>query len=118
MKALLDGNLPARLAVPLLELGCDVASFLKASKGLNNGELLKRLHREGFACLITVDKNIPYQQAVKGHPLAVLVTPSPRFGNLEPLLPNIAAALNRIQPDGVWLIAKSGSLETIKPKKT
>jgi hypothetical protein len=39
----------------------------------NNGELLTKAEAEGFELLLTTDKNIRYQQNLKGRKIAVVV---------------------------------------------
>ncbi len=42
-------------------------------KGTKNGELLAKAEAAGFQLFITVDKNMPYQQSMKGRPFPLIV---------------------------------------------
>ena len=66
--------------------------------GLKNGRLLSRAQHR-FDVLVTVDRGLTYQQSVADHKIAVLVliAPSSRLRDLEPLVPDILAALPTLQ---------------------
>ena len=68
--------------------------------GKKNGELLQLLLGQGFEVLVTVDRNLPYQQNLKAASLAVivLVASSNRVSDLKPLMPSVLNALSTIQP--------------------
>jgi predicted nuclease of predicted toxin-antitoxin system len=97
MRLLLDECVPARLrqALPAHQ----VSTVVQAGwSGIKNGRLLA-LAATGFDALITVDKNLPYQQHVASLPLAVLVldAPSNELHQLLPLVPLLEDALARLQ---------------------
>ncbi|HRD98556.1 MAG TPA: hypothetical protein PLA97_19420 [Rubrivivax sp.] len=73
MRLLLDECVPARLrqALPSHQISTVVQ---EGWSGIKNGRLLAPA-AEGFDALITVDKNLPYQQNVSRLPVAVLVPP-------------------------------------------
>ena len=68
--------------------------------GVKNGELVRRAAAEGFDVLITIDKNIEFQQNLASLPLSVVLVRarSNRVDDLEPLAPAVLAALDRILP--------------------
>jgi predicted nuclease of predicted toxin-antitoxin system len=104
MRLLLDECVPARLrqALPAHQ----VSTVVQAGwSGIKNGQLLA-LAAAGFDALITVDKNLPYQQHVASLPVAVLVldAPSSELHHLLPLVPNLEAALSRLQPRTLVII--------------
>ncbi|SMC85029.1 hypothetical protein SAMN06297251_110106 [Fulvimarina manganoxydans] len=117
LNALLDENLAARLATALRHHGCDVLPFPKAWKGTKNGRLLARMSEDGTGCLITTDKNLTYQQTVNGEDVCVIVLPSPRFGDLEPIIANITDALRVIEAGTVISIDADGRFGVHMPKK-
>ncbi len=93
MRILLDEDVPRRLA-PLL-LGHDATTVPQAGwAGVKNGQLLA-LAASGFDLLVTMDRNIEFQQNLATLPVAVLVivAPSNRMEHLTPLLPDILSAL-------------------------
>jgi len=66
---------------------------------MKNGALLSHAAAE-FDALITVDKNLPYQQNLKKLPLAVVVLDahSNALPALLPLLSNLMAVLAKLTP--------------------
>lgn len=71
MRVLLDENLPVDLAT-LLEGDHQVATVAGLRwQGVSNGELLARIEGK-FDVLVTMDRGIPYQQALGGRAISVL----------------------------------------------
>ena len=66
--------------------------------GMHNGELLRRAAVAGFDALVTMDRNIPYQQDLGGIELGIVVVraTSNRLEALQPLVGEIATALDRL----------------------
>ncbi|MCB8838440.1 hypothetical protein [Aurantimonas sp. VKM B-3413] len=114
MKALLDEGVPRRLAVLLRAKGSDVSGFPNAWKGLQNGELLRRMQSESVGCLITCDKNLVFQQNFISAGISSLVLPTQDIAALTTISDLIAAALRQVQPGVAVLIGHDGSFETIK----
>ena len=75
--------------------------------GVMNGELLRRAAAE-FDVLITVDRNLEYQQSFAGLSLAVIVihAPSNDVTVLRPLMPAVVAAIAQIRPGVVTHVGK------------
>ncbi len=93
MRLLLDECVPARLRRALL--GHQVATVVEMGwSGVKNGDLLARAG-ERFDAMVTVDKNLPYQQNVATLPLAVVVldAASSELSALLALMPKLDAAL-------------------------
>jgi hypothetical protein len=67
--------------------------------GLQNGELLRNAEKD-FDVLLTVDRNLAFQQNLPEFGIAVLVLHgrSNRLQDLLPLVPRILEALNDLQP--------------------
>lgn len=65
--------------------------------GVKNGELLRRAEGE-FDLFLTADKNLRYQQNLKGRRLAILVLPSNRLKVLRGMTADIEAAIALIIP--------------------
>ena len=67
--------------------------------GVRNGDLL-RLAAAQFDALVTVDKNLPYQQNLADLPIAVVVllAHSNELNALLPLVPAMETALAELQP--------------------
>jgi hypothetical protein len=74
-------------------------------KGLENGNLL-RAASGAYDVLITVDRNLPYQQNLSGLEIAILILSAKRnsYVRLRPLMPKALDALKTIRPQAVILI--------------
>lgn len=97
MRVLLDENLPHDLIGALS--GHDVSTVQGMGwAGVENGELLRRAagHTDAF---ITMDRRLERQQniAVLAFGVVLLVARSNRVPDLLPLVPQLLAALDRIQ---------------------
>jgi len=69
-----------------------------------NGELI-RLAEGRFDVLLTVDRNLPYQQNLRGLSLAVLILAVPnRVADILPYLAEVRGALDAIRPGDVVVI--------------
>jgi len=67
-------------------------------KGLENGDLLKAA-AGAYEVLITVDRNIPFQQNLAGLNIAVLILAAKRnsYVRLQPLIPRALSALETMK---------------------
>lgn len=95
-RVLLDENLPKRL---VREFGPQASTVYEQGwAGVTNGELLKRA-AASFDVLLTADQNLQYQQNLKnaGVGVIVIVAPSTRLADMEPLLPDILDAIERVE---------------------
>ncbi|MCL4795449.1 MAG: DUF5615 family PIN-like protein [Bryobacteraceae bacterium] len=98
MRVLLDENLPRKLAGHLP--GHECRSVVECGwSGKKNGELLV-LAEQQFDVLLTLDKNLPYQQDLSSGRISVVILRgrSNRIQDLLPPVPACLAALERIQP--------------------
>lgn len=101
MRLLLDECMPHRLKREFV--GHDVKTVREAGfAGLKNGALL-RAADASFDVLITVDRNIPYQQNLGGLNIAImiLITKSNRYDDLKPRVPQALHALTSLLPGSV-----------------
>lgn len=98
MRILLDENLPRKLAGYLTGHKCSTVVECGWS-GKKNGELLT-LADALFDLLLTLDKNLPYQQDLTTKRIAVLIVRarSNRIQDLIPVIPECLTALASIQP--------------------
>ena len=85
--------------------------------GKKNGELLGLIVSAGFQVLLTVDRNLRYQQNLtnSGIALIVMVAASNRVPDLTPLTPDVLAALDVIQPGDVIEISAPGPTQAGVP---
>jgi predicted nuclease of predicted toxin-antitoxin system len=103
MRVLLDENLDARLK-PLFADGLEVLTVAELGwDALQNGALLAAAAQAGFDALVTMDRNIPYQQNLKNVTFGIVIIRA--YSNskavVAPLMPNVNRALAAIQPGEV-----------------
>lgn len=97
MRLLLDECVPRPLRNEFT--GHTISTIEQAGfKGLENGELLREASA-GFDVLVTVDKNIEYQQNPANLPMAILIisAKSNRLEDLVPMMPKVLDALSGIK---------------------
>ncbi|HTJ79728.1 MAG TPA: DUF5615 family PIN-like protein [Rariglobus sp.] len=105
MRVILDECLPRRLG---LELSGHLVSTVSLAgwAGISNGKLLARI-AGNYDAFITIDKNLPAQQNTAALPFCVIVlrARSNQLPDLRPLVRQILAALDVLQPGQVLTIA-------------
>ena len=74
--------------------------------GVRNGNLLQFAADNRFEVIVTVDKNMPYQQNIAGRPFALIVldTHPVNYANLAACVPALKIQLSAITPGGVYVI--------------
>ena len=65
---------------------------------LTNGDLLAMAEQAGFDVFVTADKNMRYQQNLKGRTIAIVVLSTPQWPVVRLHLGRIAAAVNAAMP--------------------
>jgi hypothetical protein len=65
---------------------------------LSNGDLLAEAERAGFDLLLTADKNMRYQQNLRGRRIALMVLSTPRWPVVRLHIEKIVAAINAVTP--------------------
>ena len=93
MRVLLDENLPVDLAAELV--GHEVATVRGLGwQGIKNSELLQRA-QESYDVLVTMDRNLEFQQDIAGFDLGVvlILSPSNRMMHLRPIVPAVLEAI-------------------------
>jgi hypothetical protein len=101
MRVLLDECVPRALRKELL--AHEVMTVAEVGwAGVKNGELLQLAARQ-FEVLLTVDRNLEYQQDFAGLALAVIVVhaPSNDVAVLRPLMAAVLAAISETKPGKV-----------------
>jgi predicted nuclease of predicted toxin-antitoxin system len=101
MRVLLDECLPRKLRQDLA--GHEVRTAQEEGwAGLKNGALLQAAAGR-FDVLLTVDRNIAFQQNLKGLRIAIIamVATSNRLRDLRPLMGEVRQTLSNIQPGEV-----------------
>ena len=97
MRVLLDECLPRRLKAELSDHEVRTAQEVGWA-GLKNGELL-RVAAGQFDVLLTVDRNIAYQQNLRSLAIGVLamVVPSNRLVDIRPLMAQVRRELPKVR---------------------
>ena len=93
------GALVPRPLAPLV-VGHEVRTVTQLRwTGIRNGELLSRA-AESFDVVLTADQSIEFQQNLAKLPVAVvmLIAKTNRIESLEPLVPQVLAVLETLQP--------------------
>jgi len=107
MRILLDECMPKDLAGEFP--GHNVITVRQAGwAGVSNGELLHLIASSGqFDVLLTVDKNLPHQNKIRGQPFAIVVlrARSNRLEHLFPFAPEILLRLPEFQPGHAYLLS-------------
>ena len=93
MKVLVDECIDWRLAREIVGHEVKTARQMGWST-IKNGELLKLAEKE-FQVFVTVDRNLSFQQNVPAFAIAVIVlrAKSNRLSDLQPLVPELLAAI-------------------------
>jgi predicted nuclease of predicted toxin-antitoxin system len=100
MKLLLDECLPRKLKFLFADGGHECETVGEAGlSSKENGELLARADGN-FDVLITIDKNIRYQQNIADRNIAILIirAASNDLDDIRPHVPQALAALRSIKP--------------------
>ena len=97
MLVLFDHSTPAPLSSYLVGRTV-IEARARGWDRLSNGDLLVEAERAGFEALVTADKNMRYQQNLKGRKIALVVLGTPRWPALRMHVDLIAAAVNAATP--------------------
>ncbi len=98
MNIFFDVNVPAQLRRHLI--GHKVTTAVQVGWGkLSNGILLKAAENAGFELMITGDKNLAYQQNLKGRVIALIVLGTTHRNTLEANFAPVLAAVRRAKPN-------------------
>ena len=106
MRILLDEDLPRRLGKHLVGRSAETVPRCGWA-GVKNGHLLA-LAATRFDVFLSMDQNLEFQQNLATLPVAVLVIAavSNRIMHLEPLVPELLAAIENIQPKTLRHVSK------------
>jgi hypothetical protein len=97
MLVLFDHSTPAPLTSYLIGHTVTEARDRRWDR-LSNGDLLTEAERAGFDVLLTVDKNIRYQQNLTNRKIAIVVLSTPQWPVVRLHIDKIAAAVNAAAP--------------------
>ncbi len=105
IRILLDECLTRKVKRYLNEF--EVVTVPEASfSGLKNGKLLKAAEDNGFDILLTIDKNIDYQQNVSKFTIAVVILDVPRshIRYVEPLVLAFKTQIDLYKPGNTYTV--------------
>lgn len=98
MRVLLDENCDRRLK-SRFAAGVEVMTVAERGwRGKENGDLLRAAHAE-FDVLVTMDRGLEHQQNLRQIDLGIviLMAPSNRLADVEPLIPEVGKVLRRLR---------------------
>ena len=98
MLVLFDNGTPRTLARFLINHHTVTEARARGWERLENGELLNEAEAAGFEVLITTDKNIRYQQNLKGRKIALVVLGQGRWSLIRHYVSEVASAVNAATP--------------------
>ncbi len=75
---------------------------------LTNGDLLAEAERAGFDVLVTADKNMRYQQNLRGRRIALVVLSTPQWPVVRLHLEKIVTVVNTATPGSYAEVELSG----------
>ena len=107
MKILLDECVTKKLKPYLRELEVFTVTELRWG-GIKNGKLLTLCMENGFDVLLTIDKNLVYQQNLKKYKIsiAVLNTITSKIEEISEFVPSLKAQLPKFEFHQVYIIDK------------
>ncbi|MCU0424517.1 MAG: hypothetical protein MUF71_02705 [Candidatus Kapabacteria bacterium] len=106
MKILLDECVTKKIKAHLQEFEVYTLNEM-GWNGLKNGNLLKAAIKQQFDILLTIDKNLPYQQNTLQHEITIVVLDVKRskIQNLVELIPKFKAQLKQFEKTRVYRIS-------------
>jgi hypothetical protein len=98
MLVLFDNGTPRTLARFLIDHHMVTEARARGWEKLENGDLLREAEAAGFEVLVTTDKNLSYQQNLKGRKIAIVVLGQGRWSLIRPYVSQVVAAVNAATP--------------------
>jgi hypothetical protein len=104
VRVLLDESIPVDFAQDLAALNAQTVIGLGWA-GLKNGALLRQAVGQ-FQVLVTMDKNLQFQQNLAAHAIGVVLirAHSNRLDDLRPLVPQIVDAVAASEPGKIRVV--------------
>jgi predicted nuclease of predicted toxin-antitoxin system len=107
MKILLDECVTKRLKKHLEEFEVFTVRELELS-GIKNGRLMSYCVENNFDILLTIDKNLMFQQNLGAYPITIVVLNSltSKIEELVTFLPSFKSQINKLQKHQAYIIDK------------
>lgn len=98
MRVLVDESLPRQLVGHLAPYECSTVEQ-EGWTGVENGALLRHAAADGFSVFLTADQGIEFQQNLRslGVGVVVVAAPSNRMEHLQPLVPAVIDAIEKVR---------------------
>lgn len=100
MLVLFDNSTPRTLARYLISRHTVTEARARGWGELENGALLVEAEAAGFEAFVTADKNLSYQQNLKGRRIAVVALGKGRWNVIRPHVARVLAAVDAATPGG------------------
>jgi hypothetical protein len=114
MRIVLDENRP-RPIIRFFDVGDQVVTVQELGlAGMLNGELLSRLEGD-YDVFVTADKNLRYQQNLKGRSLAIVELPTNRLPILETIAAEVEFAVKSAVPGGYVRVTMPAGTDNYSP---
>jgi hypothetical protein len=106
VRVLLDENIPIDLARELAPHTVETVVAVGWT-GVKNGELLRRMAGR-FDALVTMDKNLQFQQPISRQSFGVVLihARSNRMTHLLPLVPGVIQRLSELRPGDLLIVGE------------
>ena len=103
-RILFDQGVPVPLRTALVAVGVVETAYERGWATLKNGDLVEMasLH---FDVLVTIDKNLRYQQNLAQRGVAVVVLPTTKWPVLKLMTARIASEIGRCETNGFFEIS-------------
>ena len=107
MKILLDECVTKRLKIHLQEFEVSTVRELDLS-GIKNGKLMTYCAENSFDVLLTIDKNLMFQQNLEKYPvtIAVLNSLTSKIEELITFLPSFKSQVHKLEKHKAYIIEK------------
>lgn len=109
MKLVVDEGVPRQLVAALRQAGLDAHRFRRDWRETSNGALIAAIEADGYALLLTNDKNIADQQSLKGRAVAVVALPLNRRAAIMARIDDIVDTIRRAKPGQHVVMGLDGS---------
>ena len=107
MKILLDECVTKRLKNHLKDFEVYTVNELNLG-GIKNGKLLTFCTENGFDILLTIDKNLMFQQNLDKYPVSIVVfnSKTSKIEELESFIPNFKLNISSFEKNKAYLLEK------------
>jgi hypothetical protein len=113
VRVVLDEGVPRQLVHALRSRGIDASRFARGWTSLTNGALIAAAEADGYAVLVTNDKNMASQQGLKGRTIAIVALPHNRRRPILERADDVADTIRRAVP-GAHIVVEWNGTRTMR----